>query len=87
MEQMFQDFGGIGGIMGQRKMLEDFPSRFEELPLSDRPDSGGQTDRDLMLKSDSGIRKNNTQIYNNTLYIYQIKVSQPNFVQSSEKKK
>jgi len=55
MEQMFQEFGGIDGIMGQRKKLEDFPSRFEELPLSERPDSGGQTDRDLMLKSESEI--------------------------------
>ena len=55
MEQMFQEFGGIDGIMSQRKKLEDFPSRFEELPLSERPDSGGQTDRDLMLKSESGI--------------------------------
>ena len=30
MEQMFKDFGGIGGIMGQKKYLEeDFPSRFQ----------------------------------------------------------
>ncbi len=49
MEQMFKEFDGIGGIMGQQKMLEDFPSRIEELP-----DAGSQTDRDLMLKSDSG---------------------------------
>jgi hypothetical protein len=51
MEQMFKEFGGIGGIMGQRKMLEDFPSRLEELPII--PESGGQTDRDLMLKPES----------------------------------
>ena len=30
MEQMFKDFGGIGGIMGQKKYLEeDFSSRFQ----------------------------------------------------------
>jgi len=50
MEQMFKEFGGLGGIMGQQKMLEDFPSRIEELP-----DAGSQTDRDLMLKSDSEL--------------------------------
>jgi len=53
MEQMFQEFGGIGGIMGQRKMLEDLPSRFEEMPGS--PESGGLTDRHHMLKSDSEL--------------------------------
>jgi len=48
MEQMFKDFGGIGGIMGQKKYLEeDFPSRFQELP------NNPESDRDLMLKSES----------------------------------
>ena len=65
MEQMFKEFGGIGGIMDQRKFLEDLPSRFQELP-PDRDGGGGvggrggetndQYDRDFMLKQDSGLK-------------------------------
>jgi len=48
MEQMFKDFGGIGGIMEQKKYLEeDFPTRFQELP------NNPESDRDLMLKPES----------------------------------
>ena len=61
MEQMLKDFGGLGGIMGQHKMLDEFPSRFQELP-----DSGNQTDRDLMLKPESG------KLYSFSLVIYRI---------------